>query len=300
MRVTFRESDHTYWLGDKQLISVTQLLKKHGIMPNYSGVSADVLNKAAEKGTAIHKEIEEYIKNGEVGFTSEFLDFIDICEKLNFEPTHSEVLLPKYDIPDDAIDDYIYAGTADIIGMIDSNLVLADIKTTAKVDKRAYAWQLSLYERLTGTHFDQMYIFHLRDDKSTPILIEHIPDEEIDKLLECERTGKIYSEPNSDLIIPIELLARAEDAERELARVELLKKEAESTAKEFRQALYELMEQQNIASWETLDKSMLITRVAPVTKTTIDSTKLKMEMPDIAEKYAKTSTASGYVRITIR
>jgi len=45
---------------------------------------------------------------------------------------------------------------------------------------------------------------------------------------------------------------------------------------------------------------MLITCVAPTTKTSIDSTKLKKEMPEIAEKYSKTSTVSGYVKITLR
>ena len=60
------------------------------------------------------------------------------------------------------------------------------------------------------------------------------------------------------------------------------------------------MREQNISSWETADKSMLITCVAPTTKTSIDSTKLKKEMPEIAEKYSKTSTVSGYVKITLR
>ncbi len=35
-------------------------------------------------------------------------------------------------------------------------------------------------------------------------------------------------------------------------------------------------------------------------QTSIDSAKLKKEMPEIAEKYSKTSTVSGYVKITLR
>ena len=297
MKVVFRESDHTYWLGDKQLISVTRLLKKHGLATDYTGISEEVLEKAANKGTLVHKEIENYIKNGEVGFTSELSDFIDITAELGFTAEDGEIILPAGEIPDDKADDYFYAGTADLIGKIGDGYALADLKTTAKVDKRAYAWQLALYERLCGVKFDKLYIFHLgKNSKAIPI--ERISDAEVDRLLECERNGEIYSEPG--LVIANELLARAQEAELELKRIEEAKKEAEATAKEYRQKLYEAMRQQNISSFETADKSMLITCVAETTKTSIDSTKLKKEMPEIAEKYSKTSTVSGYVKITIR
>ena len=297
MRVIFRESDHTYWLGDKKLISVTQLLKKHGLATNYSGVSEEVLEKAANKGTLIHKEIEDYIKTGAVGFTSELSDYIDITAELGFKAEDSEIILPAGEIPEDKADEYFYAGTADLIGKISDGYVLADLKTTAKVDKRAYAWQLALYERLCGVKFDKLYIFHLgKNSKAIPI--ERVSDEEVDRLLECERNGEIYSEPG--LIVANDLLARALEAELELKRAEEAKKEAEATAKEYRQKLYEAMKQQNLSSFETADKSMLITRVAETTKISIDSAKLKKELPEIAEKYSKTSTVSGYVKITIR
>ena len=297
MRVIFRESDHTYWLGDKKLISVTQLLKKHGLATNYSGVSEEVLEKAANKGTLIHKEIEDYIKTGAVGFTSELSDYIDITAELGFKAEDSEIILPAGEIPEDKADEYFYAGTADLIGKISDGYVLADLKTTAKVDKRAYAWQLALYERLCGVKFDKLYIFHLgKNSKAIPI--ERVSDEEVDRLLECERNGEIYSERG--LIVANYLLARAQEAELELKRAEEAKKEAEATAKEYRQKLYEAMKQQNLSSFETADKSMLITRVAETTKISIDSAKLKKELPEIAEKYSKTSTVSGYVKITIR
>lgn len=272
MKVVFRETDHTYWLGGKQLISVTRLLKKHGLATDYTGISEEVLEKAANKGTLVHKEIENYIKNGEVGFTSELSDFIDITAELGFTAEDSEIILPAGEIPDDKVDDYFYAGTADLIGKIGDGYALADLKTTAKVDKRAYAWQLALYERLCGVKFDKLYIFHLgKNSKAIPI--ERISDAEVDRLLECERNGEIYSEPG--LVIANELLARAQEAELELKRAEEVKKEAEATAKEYRQKLYEAMQRQNVSSWETADKSMLITCVAPSTKTSIDSTKLK-------------------------
>ena len=297
MRVIFNEENHTYTLGDKLLISVTQLLKKHGLVTDYSGVDAETLKNAAEKGKLVHKEIEEYIKTGEIGFTSELLDYINIAEEIEFVPDKSEVLLPDIDIDEDEIDNYIYAGTADIIGNSKYGRTLIDIKTTQKVDRRGCAWQLSLYERQAGEKFDKMLVFHL-GEKSKPISIDRIPEAEVDKLLECERNGEIYQEPG--LVATGDLLAKAQAAEMELIRAEQTKKVAEAEAKGYRQMLYELMEQQGIASWETVDKAMKITLVAPTTQTKIDSDRLKKELPDIAKQYSKTSNVKGYVKITIR
>lgn len=297
MRVIFNETNHTYALGDKLLISVTQLLKKHGLVTDYSGVNTETLEKAAEKGKLVHKEIEEYIKTGEIGFTSELMNYIDLAEELEFVPTESEVILPNKDIPESEIDEYTYAGTADIMGTSIYGLTIIDVKTTQKVDKRGCAWQLSLYEKLAGAKFDKMLVFHL-GEKSKAIPIERIPEAEVNKLIECERNGEIYHEPG--LVTTGDLIAKAQAAEIELIRAEQAKKTAEAEANEYRQKLYELMQEQGIASWETVDKAMKITLVAPTTKTGIDSDRLKKEMPEIAEKYSKTSIVKGYVKITIR
>ena len=295
--VIFRESDHTYWLGEKQLISVTQLLKKHGLTTDYSGVDAEVLQKAADKGSMVHKEIEDYIKNGEVGFTSELADFIQITEELGLAPKESEVIVPCGDIPESEIDNHIVAGKADLIGCIGDSLVLVDIKTTSKPDKKSCAWQLSLYERISGLKFNKLYMF-LLGENSQAIPIERIDKEEIDRLLECERNGEIYQEKG--LLIEKEIIDLAYKAELALKRAEAEKEAAEARAKEYREMLYKVMGEQGISSWETLDKAMLITRVEPSTKSTIDTARLKKEKPDIAAEYSKTTTVKGYVRITIR
>lgn len=288
-KAIFRESDHTYWLGNKQLISVTQLLKKHGLSSDYGDVDADVLRAKSARGTQIHKEIEEYIKNGEVGFSRELVDFIDIVEKRGLCEMQSEVI----------VNNDLVAGTFDLLAKTrEGKTILVDNKTTAGADKRAWAWQLSLYEYLRGEPVDELYIFHFSSKKNDEVAIERIAPEEIAQLLECERNGEIYQEPR--LAVSTDLLVAAQQAELALKQAEAEKNAAEKIAKEYRQALYEAMGAQNISSWETLDKSMLITRIEPTTKTSIDSVKLKKELPDIASKYVKTSEVKGYVRITLR
>lgn len=72
--VTFDEDWHCYKLGDKILPSVTRLLDNG----EYVDIDPEILKYASEKGKIIHKEIENYLKQGKFGFTKEFYDFLDI------------------------------------------------------------------------------------------------------------------------------------------------------------------------------------------------------------------------------
>ena len=62
--------------------------------------------------------------------------------------------------------------------------------------------------------------------------------------------------------------------------------------------LLEAMEKNGIKLFEN-DKVKFM-YIAPTTRTSIDSAKLKKELPDVAEKYSKTSNVSASVRITVK
>ena len=68
MSIIFNEKNHTYINEEtnKNLISVTQLLEKHGISPSYENMKSNeklskVLKSKADIGKLIHSEIEEYV-----------------------------------------------------------------------------------------------------------------------------------------------------------------------------------------------------------------------------------------------
>ena len=46
----FNPETHTYTLDGEEYISVTRLMKKHGLSPDYSNVSEETLQAAAAKG----------------------------------------------------------------------------------------------------------------------------------------------------------------------------------------------------------------------------------------------------------
>lgn len=137
---TFNSEWHTYKLKDKIIPSVTQLLSDD----SYENVDPKVLKRAAEKGTLVHKEIENFIKRQEMGFTDEFQDFVGIYLR-NQETFESKAI---YDIKT-----YTYA--------------------SPKNREKCYK-QIKMYadaiEYLTGEHITQFYMIHLPKSRKARLI----------------------------------------------------------------------------------------------------------------------------------
>ena len=88
------------------------------------------------------------------------------------------------------------------------------------------------------------------------------------------------------------------DVLKAITDITLQKKKLDEQEKLMKKKLQEAMEQHGIKSFENADVKFLY--VAPTTRTTIDSAKLKKDHPDIAEQYSKTSNVSASVRITVK
>lgn len=294
----FKEDTHEYFLGDKKLISVTQLMQKHGLAPNYRDVPSEVLRAKAERGSLVHKEIEEYIKNGSVGFTTELSNFINAIKENN-----TEVLQSEFKVYND-----IVAGTCDLV-LAKEHLIIADIKTTATLHMDAVSWQLSIYAYLYWLNHDlniklssldynttKGQAYHFDKDSNLKIVdIQLKPFEEIDRLMECERKGETYQPPAPTTD---DQLTKLVEVETLIKSIEEQKKQAEEQAKELRTALMEAMEKQGVKTFE--NDRIKITYVAPSTRQSVDSAKLKKEQPSIYEQYLKTSEVKASLKITLR
>lgn len=287
-KATFIQDDHSYILNDKKLISVTQAMKKHGLSSDYSFVDPQILEASAEYGNLVHAEIENYIKNGVVGFTKEFNDFVRLSAELG--------LVPEKMASEVVVNNDLLAGTIDLVTMTkDGESVLVDFKTTTAVNKEACRWQLSLYERLYGQKFDRFYVFHLTD-KSRAIEVERIHEEEVDRFIECEKNGELYQP--KQLAVSDDLLQKVLVAETAIKEAEELKKQAEATAKAMRAKLKRVMSKQGIKSFE--NEALKITYIEPSTREIIDTSRLKEELPEIASEYTKITPTKESIRITVR
>ena len=285
--LVFDPQTHTYTLDGKDLISVTQLMKKHGLSPNYNGVDEEVLKASAVRGTLIHKEIENYIKKGEIGFTDECAEFVSYVRENNIAIMGSEVTFHND----------IVAGTCDlIINSEKGYLIVADIKTTSTLHKESVAWQLSLYAYLSGNKMmNHGQAFHFSKDGLKVVDIELKPVEEVEKLLECERKGEIY---HQELVIEGFELAKFYEAEQIIVKAKEEQKRAEETQKEVYEAILKAMEEQGVKTYET--DTMKITYVAPVKRVTLDTARLKKENPLMAKAYEKETETKASLRITLK
>lgn len=170
----FEEETHTYKCDGEKVDSVTQIL--HKLFPNkYAGIPKDVLKKASERGTQVHKAIEAFCKGFDDG-SDEVKDFKFLRKNYGFIPIENEIPL---------ILDFggkTYAGTADLIMQM-KGLAVADIKTTSVLDKEYLVYQLNLYriglEQSYDYKIDSLYGIHLRDGKRKLVPIPIVSDEEL-------------------------------------------------------------------------------------------------------------------------
>lgn len=287
--IEFREDTHEYFLDGRKLISVTQLMRKHGLAPSYEGVPSEVLRAKAERGTLIHKEIEQYIKTGEVGFTEELEAFIEHIQKHDITVLASECI-----VHNDCV-----AGTVDLFSLDDGEFTVNDYKTTAALHKDAVSWQLSIYAMLhglaTGNWANKGKAYHFKDGALKVVDVPLKPMAEVKRLLDCERNGDIYTQ---SLTLSGTALEHLVEVESLIKSIEEQKKAAEAQAQELRASLMQAMEENGVTNFE--NDCIKITYVAPTTRTSIDSAKLKKELPEIAEKYTKTSNVKASLRITLK
>lgn len=292
--ITFKEDTHQYFNEDgKELISVTTLMQKHGLAPNYSGVSREVLNAKAQRGSLIHKEIEDYLKYGKIGFTAELANFIKLIKERG-----TRVIDCEFKVYND-----IVAGTVDLLIEENGLYITTDNKTTYNLHIDAVSWQLSIYTYLAKQMFKDIPISedigranHFdKDGNLTPVDIKLKPMAEVERLLECERNGILYT---IELVGQDTELMQLYELEALIKSIEDKKQEAEQQRDELRAALMAAMEKQGVKKFE--NERITITYVAPTTSTSIDSAKLKKDMPAVYEQYSKTSNKKAYLKITLK
>jgi hypothetical protein len=159
----YDDESHTYIVDGVIVPSVTQILGvKFG--NKYAGVNRSTLERAANRGTAIHEAIENFCRYGKDSELKEVHNFRFLAVYYEFRVFENEtpIIIAKDGTP-------IAAGRLDLILDIKGDTAIADIKTTATLDKEYLAYQLNLYRigymQSYGIEITQLYGVHLREDK---------------------------------------------------------------------------------------------------------------------------------------
>lgn len=311
MKVSFEEKGHIYSVnGDIASISVTELLAKHGLAPDYSGINKTKLRASATKGKEVHKDLENILNVANYEPTTEqgkqFAKWVE--ENLDCG-VGEQVLGYEYN-------GLVIAGTADVmaIGKDRKTLIIADHKNTSKFHREYVSWQVSLLdyfarklgqEKINGRLLNwkgakRFICFHYdpKTGEMTTYELEKIPDEEIEKLIECEYKGEIYQRPM--LVIDPDLQKQFLMAEETLALIEKEREVAETKAKLLREQLLEIFKQQGIKSWESPNGKIKVTYVAPIDKLGVDNAKLKKEYPQVFSECQKITHTKEQIRVKVR
>ena len=310
MIIEFEEKDHIYTVnGEIAGISVTELLAKHGLAPDYSGINKQKLRESADKGKEVHKDLEDVLNIAAYKPKTEQGKHFAEWVKENLDCGVGEQKL-AYEYKG-----LIIAGTADIMAIAkDKTLIVADHKNTAKFHREYVSWQVSILdyfarklgrEKVNGKILGwkgakQFYCFHY-DPKTGEMKVyelEKIADEEIERLIECEYNNEIYQ--RAVLVIDPELEQKYLLAEEKFMEFEKQGKELQKARDDLRAELLKLFEEQGIKSWESRDGKLLVTYVAPSEQLRVDSTKLKTKYPQVFTDCQKLSKVKAQIRVKVR
>lgn len=156
------DCSHTYLVDGVIVPSITQILKiKFG--GKYSNVNKTVLKRAADKGTEVHRAIQDYCEKGTESDLKEVRNFKFLQKSYGFEVLQNEV--PVILFRDDAP---IAAGRLDLVLEIDGKIGGGDIKRTSTFDKEYTAMQLNLYRiayrQCYGIEWQFLKGVHLREN----------------------------------------------------------------------------------------------------------------------------------------
>jgi putative phage-type endonuclease len=197
--------------------------------------------------------------------------------------------------------------------------LILEIKTHGKtLDIKPYIAQMQLYMYQFAVEEGWLALYQRPDNFDAEFDAAHLDikviqrdDDYIERILNAIDTFWIrceYLKENPDMTETefmgfgqneIQVLAnQVEKLELQVIDMELLMKKIETERKTMKDQLHKAMEEYDIKKWET--DSLVITRVLPGTRESIDTTKLKKDHPDLAEQYKKVSKVAGSVRIKLK
>lgn len=293
--VFFDEVSHSYINQDGELlIGVTSLMKKNGLGADYSGIPEATLKKAAEEGTALHKEIESF-ELGEAVLES---PLIVQYKKLGLKCVAVEYLVT---------DDTTVASSIDGVyeGSKKNTVVLVDFKSTAKIHKHALEAQLSIYRVLFERQnpklkVEGLFVLHL-DKKTRQIKgfypVNDLGTEWVDELIACEREGRVFvdttEQPEASLVLSDEEIS---DAIAKAAKVDELKaavKVLEDGLKSYYDKVRDYMLANNLTEMVAPGGKFVLK--SAYERTSIDTAKMKKIAPELYTQCSKTSLVAASV-----
>ena len=300
--VLFNEEPHEYWLGDKQLQGITQVVNWL-FDKTYEGISKATLDNAARHGKYIHHLCQEYDEQDIVSDEPQVQDYIYLTAELVH--VASEYIVSDEKDYASAIDK-IYNGT-------EGGAILGDIKSTSSLHMDRATMQLSIYAML----FEQMN----PDVKVEKLIVIWLPKPQYGKarISECQRfpselcreildtflnapweVDEIREKINTHIALSLNpyALQQLKTAEQKFVEMEKLADYYKKASEYAREAILTVMHENNIKKW--VGEHSSITRKLASTRQSLDSKKVKELYPDVYADCVKESETKESLLIKIK
>lgn len=293
---SFDAAEHRYYREDgKELFGVTGILHRRIFMDEYSAVSQDVLNAAAERGSLIHSRIELFDSMGVGDDMPEVQNYKRLKEENGLEWIASEYLVSDDENYASAIDKVFHAKD-----LGDNEVELSDIKTTYRFNREYVAWQLSIYAYYFEMMNPNLKVARLsglwiREDNKRGSIAKYIPIERkpvevIQKLIQCD----IEDKPFDMSVLPSYITENIDKLLFLNERIANLTAEKEALVAEIQQKMVK-------ANADSIDAGLILfTRVAASKCSSFDSKRFKEENEDLYNKYLRESVRKESLKLTIR
>lgn len=288
--VVFNQYEHTYTLNGKTLSGVTSLLNRQLFKDKYTGISEEMLAKAAERGSLIHETIEVVDSLGVESDMEEVIAYLNIKKANNLHTLENEYLVS---------DNEHIASSIDIVF---DDYSLADIKTTSKLDKEYVSWQLSIYAYLFELQnptlkAGRLYAIWLpRKHYGIPALVEvdRVPSETVMELIECDKRGEQFVMP---IMAKSPQLQIAQDVVDEVVTITRQMKEMKARYEELQQGLLHVMKQNSVKTFKSGGLTLIYKE--PSKRKSLDTKTLESKYPDIYNELIKESEIKESLTIKI-
>lgn len=288
--VQFDQEQHKYYdkRTGRELKGITSTLIRRLFPNKYKDVPQFVLQKAADKGSIVHEDIELTETLGTAPSTQEGKNYLQLKAENGLTFLSSEHLVSDMEN---------YASSIDLVFDAEDNVVdIADIKTTYRFDKESVSWQLSIYAYMLELNNPKvkvrnLYGIWLRGEIAELIPVDRHSKGEVKALIEADVEDKDYDYSPA---FP-EYITENEQSLYSLAkRIHELTEEYDVIKSDIQKG----MSEHGDKSFDL--GNMVVTLVAPSKKTSFDSKKFQAEHKDLYGQYLKTSKTKESLKVTLR
>lgn len=282
-KIRFDSDAHRYFLGALELRGITRLINER------LGFEQPSEYVDFSKGTAVHEEIE-LISMGIEPATEEGKRFAEWVKTNNVN-----IIANEYIVSDEE-------KFASPIDFVTDDLTIWDVKTFRSFTNenlQKVTWQLSIYAYLfhsqNGFKVNGAKVIKVNDDGCVVRDVELIDEEEVKKMLYSQNdfVNVLTKTDTND-----EVLAKLQETENLIKEIETRQKQLTEMRDEYRRIIIERMEAEKVMKWET--DSIRINYVAPSTRKSVDTAKLKADYPDVYFECAREIETKASLRVTIK